>query len=129
MTDFKTDKTDVDSENLHDAIKSFKNIFNTYKILRAQYIFENELVQISKCCNCPSSATNPCSVCGLWLQANVFFFSKLKVVKNHLQANMNQDSVSNFSIMSTEAGILDTLKTENLIKDFTEKKTYKAGFI
>lgn len=131
LTDPKTDEGDVDAVDLCDEIKNFKNIFDTQNLepnpqAILQYIFENELI-----CSFPNLTialrlllTLPVSVA-----TGERSFSKLKIVKNYLRANMSQERLSNLAIISIEAKILDTINTEDIIKDFAEKKARKANFV
>ena len=55
-------------------------------------------------------------------------FSKLGLVKNRLRSSMQQDRVSNLTLMSIEHDILHDLDFKDIIKAFSAKKTRRKHF-
>lgn len=57
-------------------------------------------------------------------------FSKLKLIKNYLRTSMGQERLSDLSLLSIEAEILEKLKSssaiDDLINQFAEKKARKV---
>ncbi|KAK1892990.1 Zinc finger MYM-type protein 1 [Dissostichus eleginoides] len=55
-------------------------------------------------------------------------FSKLAFVKNRLRSSMQQERVSNLTLMSIEHDILREMDFKNIIKAFSSKKTRRKHF-
>ncbi|KAK1892600.1 Zinc finger MYM-type protein 1 [Dissostichus eleginoides] len=55
-------------------------------------------------------------------------FSKLALVKNRLRSSMQQERVSNLTLMSIEHDILREMDFKNIIKAFSSKKTRRKHF-
>jgi len=53
-------------------------------------------------------------------------FSKLKLIKNYLRSTMSQDRLVGLSLMSIEHEMLQEIDTEEIMKDFAEKKARKV---
>jgi hypothetical protein len=49
-------------------------------------------------------------------------FSKLKLIKNYLRSTMSCQCLTNLSIISIENGIMNSLDTKEIIKNFVAAK-------
>ncbi|XP_050064463.1 uncharacterized protein LOC126553328 [Aphis gossypii] len=56
-------------------------------------------------------------------------FSKLKIVKNYLRSTMNQDRLTNMSIISIEHQLCQSVDTKSLIEKFSAVKARKVHFV
>lgn len=56
-------------------------------------------------------------------------FSKLKIVKNYLRSTMNQDRLTNLSIISIEHQLCQSVDTKSLIEKFSAIKARKVHFV
>lgn len=56
-------------------------------------------------------------------------FSKLKIIKNYLRNSCSQNRLSNIAILNIEQKRTSELKTDKLIKDFSNSKARKMKFV
>ncbi|KAL4153437.1 hypothetical protein QTP88_001270 [Uroleucon formosanum] len=56
-------------------------------------------------------------------------FSKLKIIKNYLRSSCSQNRLSNIAILNIEQKRTSELKTDKLIKDFSNLKARKMKFV
>jgi len=55
-------------------------------------------------------------------------FSKLKIIKNYLRSTMNQDRLSDLSLLSIEWDLAKSLDYSDLIENFSTLKARKVKF-
>ena len=56
-------------------------------------------------------------------------FSKLKLIKTHLQTTMSQERLNGLAMISIENKYLDKLNFNNLIEEFALKNARRSNFL
>lgn len=128
LTDRSTNKSDIDGCELLEEIEVFKEVIpseinDTPKLL--QYIVSNNLNQIYPnlyivlriCCTIPvSTATAEKS------------FSTLKLIKTYLRTSMSQERLTGLAVLSIESRIAAELDYNEIIQQFSSKKSRQRYF-
>lgn len=55
-------------------------------------------------------------------------FSKIELIKNHLQTNMEQEPLVDLSKLSLESDIIRGLSFDNILHKFIQKEGTKSSF-
>jgi len=128
LTDNVLNESDISGPELYEEIISLrihlKLDYNSHDVLN--YIHTNGL---------SSFFPNMCIALRIYLTMPVSVatgersFSKLKIVKNYLRSTMNQDRLTNLSIISIEHQLCQSLDTKSLIEKFSAVKARKVHFV
>jgi hypothetical protein len=129
LTDETKNESDIDGNDLFNEIKALKlfSLTNEFKNPSdlLQYIFENNLSPTfpNLTISLRILLTLPVSVA-----SGERSFSKLKLIKNYLRSTMLQERLSGLAILSIECELLDTINTEDILKEFAAIKSRKVQF-
>lgn len=128
LTDNVLNESDISGPELYEEIISLrihlKLDYNSHDVLN--YIHTNGL---------SSFFPNMCIALRIYLTMPVSVatgersFSKLKIVKNYLRSTMNQDRLTNLSIISIEHQLCQSVDTKSLIEKFSAVKARKVHFV
>lgn len=111
---FKDEKTGKEKENEKlDSLELLQHIYEN----NLQDIFPNLVVSLKVLLTLPISvATGERS------------FSKLKIIKNYLRANISQERLVGLSMIAIESEICDQIETKSIIEKFATMKARRVNF-
>lgn len=122
--------SDIDGNQLFQELLILTSIKTKGRPLKDLMDILNYLTSSSLCENFP----NLCVALriGLTLPVTVASgersFSKLKLIKNYLRSTMSQERLVGLALVSIEFDVLQNIKIDELIKDFSETKARRVFF-
>lgn len=122
-------KFDIDSEELHSELIVVSSLVKDEKLVHIidvlniiqKYDMENVVPNVVIALRI--SLTVPVSVA-----TGERSFSKLKIIKNYLRNNMNEERLNELSIISIEKDLANAIPVDDIIDDFAASKERKKKF-